>query len=61
MGAILGKQSRSVIPSIKTRDLKKKLFFILSTNQYDTVKSRKYVLLDKIRNIPEVAMVSLCT
>jgi ABC-type antimicrobial peptide transport system permease subunit len=60
MGAIL--VSKQISYSInKDQGFKKEAILYFSTNQYDTVKSRKYVLLDKIRNIPEVAMVSLCT
>jgi len=59
MGAIL--VSKQITYSInKDQGFKKEAILYFNTNFYDTVKGRKYVLLDKIRSIPEVAMVSLC-
>ncbi|HEX5153772.1 MAG TPA: FtsX-like permease family protein [Parafilimonas sp.] len=59
MGAIL--VSKQITYSInKDQGFKKEAILYFNTNFYDTVKGRKYVLLDKIRHIPEVAMVSLC-
>jgi putative ABC transport system permease protein len=60
MGAIL--VSKQINYSInKDQGFKKEAILYFNTSFYDTVKNRKYVLLGKIRNIPEVAMVSLCT
>jgi predicted permease len=60
MGAIL--VSKQITYSInKDQGFKKEAILYFNTNFYDTVKGRKYVLVDKIRSIPEVAMVSLCT
>jgi len=44
-----------------TKDMgfKKDAILYFNTNYYDTVRTNKYVLMDKIRAIPEVAMVSL--
>ena len=39
--------------------VKKDAIVYLQTNYYDTVKSHKYVLMEKLKTIPEVAMVSL--
>ena len=45
----------------KNMGFKKDAIVYFDTNFYDTVQSHKYVLLNKIRSIPEVAMVSLAT
>lgn len=45
----------------KDMGFKKDAIVYVNTNFYDTVQSHKYVLLNKIRSIPEVAMVSLAT
>jgi len=59
MGAIL--VSKQISYSInKDQGFKKEAILYLNTNYYDTVQSHKYVLLNKIKAIPEVAMVSLC-
>ena len=46
-----------------TRDLgfKKEAILYMNTNFYDTVRSHKYALMDKLRNIPGIDMVSLST
>lgn len=46
-----------------TKDMgfKKDAILYFSTNYYDTVRSHKYVLMDKLKTIPEIAMISLCT
>lgn len=60
MGAML--VSKQINYSInKDQGFKKEAILSFSTNYYDTVKSHKYVLLDKIKKIPGVAMASLCT
>ena len=43
------------------KSFKKDAIAYFDTNFYDTVQSHKYVLLNKIRSIPEVAMASLAT
>jgi len=45
----------------KNMGFKKDAILYLNTNFQDTVQSHKYVLLNKIKSIPEVAMVSLAT
>jgi putative ABC transport system permease protein len=45
----------------KDMGFKKGAILYLNTNYYDTVRDHKYVLMDKLRAIPEIAMVSLCT
>ncbi len=60
MAAIL--VSKQISYSInKDQGFKKEAILYFNTNFYDTVKSHKYVLLDKIKKIPGVTMVSLCT
>ncbi len=43
----------------KDMGFKKEAILYLQTNYYDTVKENKYVLLEKLKSIPEIAMVSL--
>ncbi|MEO7766758.1 MAG: FtsX-like permease family protein, partial [Ferruginibacter sp.] len=58
MGAIL--VSKQITFSLnKELGFKKDAILYMQTNYYDTVKSHKYVLLDKLRAIPGIAMVSL--
>ena len=45
----------------KDMGFKKDAIVYLQTNYYDTVRSNKYTLMDKLRAIPEIAMVSLST
>jgi ABC-type antimicrobial peptide transport system permease subunit len=45
----------------KDMGFKKEAIVYLQTNYNDTVKANKHVLLDKLRAIPEIAMVSLST
>ncbi len=45
----------------KDMGFKKDAILYFNTNYYDTVRSHKYVLLDKLKAIPGIAMVSLCT
>ena len=45
----------------KDMGFKKDAILYFNTNFYDTVRSNKYVLMDKIRAIPGVSMVSMCT
>lgn len=45
----------------KDLGFKKDAIVYLQTNYYDTVKSRKSILLNKLKAIPEIAMVSLST
>jgi len=45
----------------KNMGFKKDAILYINTNFRDTVQSHKYVLLNKIKSIPEVAMVSLAT
>ena len=45
----------------KDMGFKKDAILYFDTNFYDTVHTNKYVLMDKIRAIPEVSMVSMCT
>ncbi len=60
MGAIL--VSKQISYSInKDQGFKKEAILYFETNRFDTIKSHKYVLLDKVKNIPGVSMVSLCT
>ena len=60
MGAIM--VSKQIHYSInKDQGFKKEAILYVNTNYYDTVKANKYVLMDKIRAIPEVALVSLCS
>jgi predicted permease len=44
----------------KDQGFKKEAILYFNTNYYDTVPSHKTVLLEKIKAMPEVAMVSLC-
>ncbi len=58
MGTIL--VSKQITWSVnKDQGFKKDAILYLSTNYYDTVKSNKYVFIDKLKAIPEIAMVSL--
>ena len=58
MGTIL--VSKQITWSInKEQGFKKDAILYVNTNYYDTVKSHKYVLIDKLKAIPEIAMVSL--
>lgn len=58
MAAIL--VSKQISYSInKDLGYKKEAILYMRTNYYDTVKSNKYAFLNKLRAIPEVAMVSL--
>ena len=60
MAAIL--VSKQITYSLtKNQGFKKDAILYFNTNYFDTVKNNKYVLLDKIKAIPEVAMVSMCT
>lgn len=43
----------------KDMGFKKDAIVYLQTNYYDTVRSNKFALMDKLRTIPEIAMVSL--
>jgi predicted permease len=45
----------------KNMGFKKDAIVFLNTNYYDTVRNHKYVLMDKLKAIPEISMVSLCT
>jgi putative ABC transport system permease protein len=45
----------------KDMGFKKEAIVYLQTNYYDTIKANKHLLLDKLRAIPEIAMVSLST
>lgn len=45
----------------KDQGFRKEAIVYFDTNFYDTVQGHKYVLMDKLRTIPEVAMASLCT
>jgi putative ABC transport system permease protein len=45
----------------KDLGFKKEAIVYLQTNQYDTVKNRKSVLINKLKAIPEISMVSLST
>jgi putative ABC transport system permease protein len=59
MAAIL--VSKQITYSLnKDQGFKKEAIVFFNTNFYDTSKSNKYVLMEKIKAIPEVAMVSLC-
>lgn len=54
--------SKQIIYSLnKNMGFKKDAILYINTNFQDTVQSHKYVLLNKIKSIPEVAMVSLAT
>ena len=43
----------------KDMGFKKDAILYFNTNYYDTVRNHKYVLMDKLRAIPEIAMVSM--
>ena len=45
----------------KDMGFKKDAIVYLNTNYYDTVRNHKYMLLDKLKTIPEIALVSLST
>ena len=45
----------------KDQGFKKEAILYFNTNYYDTSKSNKYILMDKLKAIPEIAMVSLCS
>lgn len=45
----------------KDMGFKKDAILYMNTNYYDTVRSNKYVFMNKLKEIPEVSMVSLCT
>ncbi|HNP22254.1 MAG TPA: ABC transporter permease [Panacibacter sp.] len=45
----------------KDMGFKKDAIVYLQTNYYDTSRSNKYALIDKLRTMPEIAMVSLST
>jgi putative ABC transport system permease protein len=58
MGAIL--VSKQINYSLnKNMGFKKDAIIHLSINYYDTVKTDKYVFMDKLRSIPGIAMISL--
>ena len=60
MGAIL--VSKQITYSLnKDLGFKKDAIIYVNTNYYDTVKNHKYLLMDKLKAIPEIAMVSLCS
>jgi putative ABC transport system permease protein len=60
MGTIL--VSKQITYSLnKEQGFKKEAILYIQTNYYDTVKNHKYILIDKLRQVPEIAMVSLCT
>ncbi|MCW3118973.1 MAG: FtsX-like permease family protein [Chitinophagaceae bacterium] len=60
MGAIL--VSKQITYSLnKDLGFKKEAILYVQTNYYDTVKNHKYILRDKLKAIPEIAMVSLCS
>jgi putative ABC transport system permease protein len=59
MGTILvGKQIAYSIN--KDQGFKKEAILNLNTNYDDTVKTNKYALMEKLRQIPEITMISLC-
>ncbi len=45
----------------KDQGFKKEAIVYLNTNFFDTNQQNKHILLNKIKNIPEVTMVSLCS
>src|SRR5664279_3660482 len=58
MGAIL--VSKQITFSLnKDLGFKKDAIVYMNTNYYDTVRSHKYILMEKLKAIPGIAMVSL--
>ena len=45
----------------KNMGFKKDAIVYVTTNYYDTVQNHKYVLIDKLKAIPEIQAISLCT
>jgi putative ABC transport system permease protein len=45
----------------KNMGFKKDAIVYVTTNYYDTVRNHKYLLMDKLKSIPEISMISLCT
>lgn len=45
----------------KDMGFKKDAIIYTNTNYYDTVRNHKYIFIDKLRAIPGIAMISLCT
>lgn len=44
----------------KNMGFKKEAIVYVTTNYYDTVRNHRYVLMDKLKSIPEISMISLC-
>jgi len=60
MAAIL--VSKQIAFSVnKDLGFKKDAIIYVQTNYYDTVKNHKYILMDKLKAMPEIAMLSLCS